>query len=323
MKLLKSPSLHFGDTIGIVAPSFPLLPASHANYELGKNVLRSMGFSIEEGRTIGLRRDWAAGTPQEQAEDINAMFADPSIKAIIAHQGGFAGMSVLDRIDYAAIQAHPKPFLGYSDITLYHLAFFTRCGLVGFHADMLTDGLGDTWLQVDENRRRYLTNLYQHILTSADPVGRIVPAGVWECWRPGRARGPLIGGCLKRVTALAATPFFPPPEAFNGAILFWEEIGRDVWDLSIDLNILKHRGILDRIGGMLIGKLTWINTSFQGTDYSPVRQVVLDVVGDYHFPILANVDFGHQIANIPLPIGVEAFLDAEDGTLVLTEAPVI
>ena len=51
-------------------------------------------------------------------------------------------MSVLDRIDYAAIRAHPKPFLGFSDITLYHLAFFARCGLVGFHADTLTDGLG-------------------------------------------------------------------------------------------------------------------------------------------------------------------------------------
>ena len=70
------------------------------------------------------------------------MFADPEVGAIIAHTGGFPAMSVLDRIDYDLIGAHPKPFIGYSDNTLYHLAFFARCGLVGFHADTLTDGLG-------------------------------------------------------------------------------------------------------------------------------------------------------------------------------------
>lgn len=66
----------------------------------------------------------------------------------------------------------------------------------------------------------------------------------------------LIGGNLKRMTALAATPSFPPVRYFDGAILFWEEIGRELWDVGIDLQILKQRGILGRIAGMLIGKLT-------------------------------------------------------------------
>jgi len=59
-------------------------------------------------------------------------------------------------------------------------------------------------------------------------------------------------------------------EAFDGAILFWEEIGREIWDLSIDLYILKHMGIFDRIAGMLIGTLTWINQSFPGIEYPTV-----------------------------------------------------
>jgi len=74
---------------------------------------------------------------------------------------------------------------------------------------------------------------------------------------------------------------------------------------------------------MLIGELTWINAGFEGIVYPTVRQVVFDAVGDRDFPILANVDFGHQVANIPLPIGVEAALDAVAGTLALTEAPLV
>jgi muramoyltetrapeptide carboxypeptidase len=322
VQLLKPPALRPGDTIGVVAPSFPLLPRWRAEFERGKDALRALGFAVKEGRTIGPIRYWAAGTPQAVADDINAMFADPDVKALIAHTGGFPGLSVLDRIDYAAVRANPKPLLGYSDITLYHLALFARCGLVGFHADTLTDGLGRAWPQLDDDRRGYLMGLYRHMLTSPEPVGAIVPATTWECWRPGRARGRLIGGCLKRITALAATPYFPPPEAFDGAILFWEEIGRDIWDVSIDLYILKHRGVFDRIAGMLIGKLTWINQGFEGIDYPTMQQVVAEAVGDRTFPIMANVDFGHNTANIPLPIGVEATLDAESATLALTEAAV-
>ena len=322
MVLHKPPALHPGDTIGIIAPSFPLLPGAREAYARGRDMLHALGFSSKEGRTIGLTRYWAAGTPQDQADDINAMFADPTVKAIITLTGGFPGMSVLDRIDYATIRAHPKPFLGFSDITLYHLAFFARCGLVGFHADGLVDGLGDTWYSLGERRQGYIKGLYRHLLTDAAPLGPIEPARPSECWRSGNARGPLIGGCLKRITALAATPFFPDLAAFDGAILFWEEIGRDLWDLSIDLYILKHRGILDRIAGMLIGKLTWINQSFAGIDYPTVREAVMDVLGDYSFPIMANLDFGHQIANIPMPIGTQAEFNAETRSFALLEAPI-
>lgn len=322
MDILKPPRLRDGDTIGVIAPSFPLLPEWQDQYERGKRILGEMGFSVKEGRTMGLRRWWAAGTPEDQAADINAMFLDPEVKAIIAHAGGFPAMSVLDHIDYAAVREHPKPFLGMSDITLYHLAFFARCGLVGFHTDVLTHGMGGSWYHLDAPRRAYLLRLYRQILTSTEPVGSIERTAMWECWREGHACGSLIGGCLKRITALAATPYFPPLEAFEGAILFWEEIGRDIWDLSIDLHILRHLGIFDRIAGMLIGKLTWINQSFEGIEYPTVREMVFDVVGNYHFPIMANVDFGHGIANIPLPIGIKASFDGKLGAITLNEAPV-
>ncbi len=205
----------------------------------GARLLQKMGFRTKDGVTIGRRRWWSAGTPAEPAADINAMFADPEVRAIIAHTGGFSAMVVLDKLDYALIGAQPKPFLGMSDITLYHLALFARCSLVGFHADDLTEGL-HVPLGLDEARRGTLLALYKRLLTEPDPVGPVAPLTTWEAWRDGQASGPLLGGSLKRLAALAGIPYFLSLAAFDGALFFWEEIDETLYDITLNLHKLRH-----------------------------------------------------------------------------------
>ncbi|MDP3758773.1 MAG: LD-carboxypeptidase, partial [Candidatus Daviesbacteria bacterium] len=135
MKIVKPAKLNIGDTIGIVASSLPVLPIFRENYEKGKKILTDLGFKIKEGKTIGQVRWWAAGTPEEVAEDINSMFADKSVKAIMAQTGGYSAISVIEHLNYELITNNPKPFLGMSDMTAYHLAIFTKTGMVGFHMD--------------------------------------------------------------------------------------------------------------------------------------------------------------------------------------------
>lgn len=142
IQLLRPQRLGPSDIIGVIAPSLPVMDAQRDRLARGARLLQKMGFRTKDGVTIGRRRWWSAGTPAEPAADINAMFADPEVRAIIAHTGGFSAMVVLDKLDYALIGSQPKPFLGMSDITLYHLALFARCSLVGFHADDLTEGFG-------------------------------------------------------------------------------------------------------------------------------------------------------------------------------------
>jgi len=322
VRLLRPPRLQRGDTIGVVASSLPVLGINDERYHTGQHVLHALGFQTRNGRSIGPRRWWAAGTPQEIAADLNNMFADPQISAIIAAQGGFSAMGVLDCLNYDLIHAHPKPFLGMSDNTLYHLALFARCGLVGFHADNLMEGLGESAPSLGEGQRSQILEVYRALLTEDRPVGLIAPLTRWECWRSGRAQGPLIGGNLKRMTALAGTPYFPPIEEFNGALLFWEEIGETLYDITLNLHKLRHMGIFDRIAGMLVGKLVWINEYFPELEHPTPREAILDVVRVYSFPILAGLDFGHQTTNIPLPIGVRAAVDAQLGSFSLLEAAV-
>src|SRR6185312_9286058 len=125
------------------------------------------------------------------------------------------------------------------------------------------------------------------------------------------------GGCLKRFTALIGSPYFPPVDVFDGAILFWEEIGETLYDITLNLHKLRLLGVFDRIAGMVVGKLTWVNEFFPEIDHPLPRDAVLDVLSAWDFPILAEVDFGHRCVNLPMPIGIQAEIDASASHLTL------
>jgi len=309
--ILKPPCLKHDSTLGLVGSSLPLLPSWEADYEVGKQTLQSYRFRIKEGRTIRLRRWWSAGTATEQAADINDMFADPDIDGIVCLTGGFSAIQVIDKLDYELIRHSPKPFIGMSDNTIYHIAMYTQCGLIGFHGNTVLDGFGEYYRQAPPAHRKIIDDVYIRLLTVPSPLGRLPQLTEWECWRAGVATGRLFGGVLRRLVGLAGTKYFPQVSEFDGTILFWEEIGETLYDITINLTKLKHLGILERISGMIIGKLTWVNQYFEEVEHPTPREAVLDVLADYRFPILAEVDFGHNQTMLPLPIGITAYLDSE------------
>ncbi len=310
MKVLKPPKLNSGDTIGIVASSSPVLPSLKDNYERGKKVIYDLGFKIKEGNTIGKTRWWAAGKPKEVAEDINAMFADKNIKAIMAQNGGFSAISVLEYLDYELITNNPKPFMGFSDMTIFHLAIFAKTKMVGFHMDYLSSFNGEYFLQ---------------FLTQNKAPGIIKPKTEWKEWKKGSASGQLIGGLLERISVLAGTNYFPSINEFDGEILFWEEIGRDLAEIYQYLYQLKNMGILEKISGMLIGKVKYLKPVRGEEEFKmpDLKEVVLDVAKDYDFPIMANLNFGHISGNIPLPIGIKVSFDTSKKELNFLESVVI
>lgn len=323
-KILKPPKLNIGDTIGIVASSLPVLPSYRENYERGKKVLQDLGFKIKEGKTIGKIRWWAAGTPKEVAEDINSMFADKKIKAIIAQTGGYSAISVLEHLDYALIARNPKPFIGMSDVTAYHLAFFTKVGMVGFHMDDVSFGFGRNIKEGQENWPGLDQEFFLKFLTSSEAPGIIEPISQWEEWKKGQATGHLIGGILEHYRILSGTEYFPKAEDFEGSVFFWEEIGVTLHHIATTLYKLKYLGILDRISGMLIGKIKYIKPTREQEVVEPtVKEMILDILKDHQFPILANMDFGHFTVNIPMPIGIQVSFDTSKKELKFLEGAVV
>ena len=119
-----------GARIGIVSPAYWL---DDERLERAIRVFEDAGFEIIPGASTRLRKDIFAGSPEARAADIIAMFADPSIEAIICARGGYGGNRVLPLLDYEVIRANPKIFVGYSDVTGYLTSIGQRAGLGRAH----------------------------------------------------------------------------------------------------------------------------------------------------------------------------------------------
>ncbi len=329
IEILKPPALKKGDTIGIVATSFPLPIKDFPNdqyiqeYKKGIKELESLGFKTKEAKNIDKVKWWFAGTPEERASDINDMYADPEVKAIIVHEGGQSAIAILEFIDYELVRKNPKPFIGFSDITNIHLGMFTKVGLVCFQGPLLTYSLGRVWNTYLPEKKAEGKQLFLENLTSTKPLGIITPFTKWECWHEGTAHGQLFGGNLSMISSLLGTKYFPSVEDLQGCILFWETDNIESYRIERGLYQLKYAGILDVISGMLVGKLPDIKrTAWKDFQEPTPKEIIIETLKGYDFPIIGEVDFGHKTVAIPMPIGIQIQMDAENLKLEFLEAAV-
>lgn len=318
MKLLKPPRLNDGDTIGVVAPSSPV-KSFQKTYDHGIRNLKAFGFRVKEGRTVKLTHmSYMAGTDVERAEDINTMFEDKEVKAIICAMGGQVAIRTLRYLNYDQIRTNPKIFSGMSDITTFHVAFLAKTGLSGLHqSDIVFHFGGD----MKTPEARYETDLFFKVTKKAEPLGLLPKLTKWEAWREGRAEAPLFGGNIPSIQALLGTPYFPRID--EPIILFWECTTKPIEKIDQDLTQLRETGLFDKTKGMLIGKIRGENPAqpSKAKDIThDVREVILEIAEEYDFPIIANMDFGHYTHNLPLPLGLKARMDTEGARVWIDEA---
>jgi muramoyltetrapeptide carboxypeptidase len=306
MKVLKPPKLNDGDTIGIVAPSYPVLPF-HELYRQGVENLRKFGFRVKEGKTIRLQHfDYMAGTDVQRAEDINSMFADKEVKAIICAMGGQVAIRTLRYLDFNLIKANPKIFSGMSDITTFHVAFLAKTGLVGLHQTDVVFGFG---ADMNSKEAKYEMDLFFKVTKKTEPLGLLPTLTNWEVWREGKAKGRLFGGNVPSLQALLATPYFP--RLNEDIIFFWESMTQPLDLLDQRLVQFREAGLFNRTKGMLIGKIRGEEANAVKDMTSEVKEVILDITSEFDFPIIASMDFGHYTPNLPLPMGLKAGMDTE------------
>ena len=206
--ILRPNALRVGDLVAVAALSGGLDQDEASLFARGVEAIEQMGFAVRVSPLVDLDRRWwwAAAPPREIAEEFNRLLRDPQVRAIFSLTGGRMTFSYLDLIDYEAVRADPKPLLGFSDISTLHLALHARTGLVSLHSELVTYGFGE-WNELDQTRRTELADLYLRVLTSDSAPGVLPPGRRWECWRSGRAQGPLIGGLLNRLVRIQATPY--------------------------------------------------------------------------------------------------------------------
>jgi muramoyltetrapeptide carboxypeptidase len=301
-QLVKPPALRPGDTVGIVAPASNI---KRADLDAGCNALRRAGFHPIYLESILDRDLYFAGSVERRARELEEMFVRDDVRAIVCARGGYGANYLLPRIDLRKIKAHPKIFVGYSDVTSLLTYFTDAAGLATFHGPMIAKD----WTHEDGvdmlSWRSAMSGSPLSESTSWDvPLGGEVSALV-----EGEAEGVLYGGCLSILVASLGTKY---EIKTDGTILFLEDLGAKPYQVDRMLMQLKLAGHLDCVRGIVFGEmLDCVQTASQG--YT-LQEVVARIVGDLDIPVVYGVRSGHVTAgNITLPFGVRARLTAGNG----------
>ena len=288
-------SLNPGDLVGVIAPSSSVRRIN-SDIQAGINYLKKAGFRVKTGQHWQEKFYYSAGQVEHRLQDLETMFADPTVKAIICATGGSSANQLLSKIDYSLIKKNPKIFLGFSDITVLLLAFWAKSGLPTFHGPTVYE-----LAKLTDSSRRQLFDLLSGRITRCDFPKEM------KVLRQGRARGKFLGGNITLINSLLGTSFLP---TLVGKILFWEDVGLSPADIDFKLNELKLSGAFSRITGMVIGHLSHCVDKKYPEDNRPIRDIVLEVTAGSKFPIIQVDYFGHDINNFyTFPEGGTATLD--------------
>lgn len=285
-----------GDTIGIAAPAGLF---EKEGFLRGVAVLESMGFDVVFGDEIFAKSGYLAGSDEQRADQVNRLFADPSVKAVACARGGFGALRILDRIDYDSIRNNPKIFLGYSDISALLSVVYDKCGLVVFHGPMVSR-------LADADSRTI--DAVQVALTSDVKLELTPKEGVVVC--PGTVSGTVVGGNLTTLCHLVGTSFAPD---YKGRILLLEDKGEAPYRIDRMLSQMRLAGCFDNLAGLMLG-------SFDDCgDVAGIYRIAKEIFKDFDIPVLAGFDIGHGQTNITVPLGLEATLDTDRQRLIYHE----
>lgn len=293
--------LRVGGSIGIVSPSAAITPDLLPQLRSGIEYLNGLGFQTEVSKNCLKELDGSAGTPKERAEDINNMFANPNVDAIICSQGGDTANSTLPYLDFELIRDNPKIFMGISDITVLLSAIHSMTGLVTFHGNDIMWGFGKNPTRYDKQE------MIDRIVEGK--IGELRRNSKWRTVRPGTAEGRLIGGNLRCILKLTGTKYQPD---FQDSILFLEEFETTPGEVSYQLHQLKQMGAFEGIKGVIIGYIWGLQKNPQARKKTQMEDIINCVTADYDFPIVKCNDFGHKHPNTTLPFGVKARLSGTE-----------
>src|SRR3546814_15248368 len=132
-----------------------------------------MGLVPKPAPHLLARYGYLAGKDDARAADINAMYADDSVRAVFAVRGGWGCARILPYLDYDLIRANPKLLIGFSDITALHMAFAARAGFETIPCPNAASSWGElSWTSFRSLAFEGKTPVYRNTAPAADPLKR-------------------------------------------------------------------------------------------------------------------------------------------------------
>lgn len=285
------PPLMAGDTIGVMAPSSRI---ARKDIDEAQAFFEGKGYKVLVHSQTYLHAapentTQYAGSKEDKLGAFHDLAANPDVKAVIFATGGQRAATLLDDIDYKLVAKNPKIYMGFSDHTALLNAISARAKLVTYHGPTLRRALVNP--QIDFN------------LSLLAGKEKAVPLKGAHILKRGKAEGVLFGGNLAVMRALTDKDLC----ITDGGILFIEEISEELSTVDRDLCALKRRGILKRLGGLVLGQFTDMKDT--GTPFGlSLADIIAEHTEGLDIPVLTNAPFGHDTDLYALPIGARVAL---------------
>ena len=292
------PPLQPGDGLAVLAPASPISSEAMA---AGAEVLSAWGFRLLYGPEVFAPRPYEAAVDVDLAQRLHQAISDPAVKGIICARGGYGTIRLLPHLDPTLLAAHPKCFMGFSDITTLLCRFSQQAGIITYHGPTVAH-LAEIWPEAQEHCRQALTQTWPAPLTFTD----------LQVLVPGQAQGPLLGGNLAILASLLGTPYAP---ALAGHVLFLEDYNEPLYRIDRLLQQLRLSGSLQGVAAILLGGFTG------GGPVAQVWDLLAAYGNDLDIPILAGLPVGHQPDNFTLPCGALAQVDGLAGAVRIQVPP--
>lgn len=192
--MIKPERLKIGDTIGVAAPSGPIVGEKVEELKQAIKIVESDGFKIKLSKNIYSNTNGYSATAQEKAEDINEMFKDKEVKMIWCAKGGENSNTTFEYLDFELIKNNPKIICGFSDITSIINIIHEKTGLITFHGtNFKTIATSETDYAYEDAKKRLMD-----INLKLDNAEKYITI------KEGIAEGELIGGNLTLIHGMVA-----------------------------------------------------------------------------------------------------------------------
>lgn len=300
--------LKAGDTVGITAPAGYI---TAEEIQPAVSLMETWGYKISIGDTIGKKDFTFAGTDEERLDDLQKMLDDPKIKAIMCARGGYGAVRIIDKIKWEKFKARPKWIIGFSDITVLHTHINRNFGIATIHSKMC-NSFPDDWSKAEPIQIETIESINKALKGEKMKYDATPNANN----RTGMADGVLIGGNLKTIETLAASP---SDIQTGGKILFVEDTGEYMYSIDRMFWCLKRSGKLSHLKGLIVGGFK-VKTDPDTEDFGKtLEEIVLEKVKPYKYPVCFDFPVGHQRNNFALKCGIRHILQVKQDSVSLKE----
>lgn len=274
--------------IAIAAPARKVSPEE---MEYALQWLHDHGFeSVFDNRLYAVE-NIAAGSDELRASILQEYMDRDDIDAIWMARGGYGSIRIIDKLDFRHFIQHPKPIIGFSDVTVFH-GKLSRLGIPSIHASM-PHILANKTPEALQSLIDALTGKPLHYEWPSNPLNRM-----------GEAKGVMVGGNLSVLCGMLGSDSFPETD---GKILFIEEVDEYIYHVERMMYALKRAGHLAHLKALVVGGLTDIHDNPDPFGKT-AEQAIFDVVKEYDYPVCFGFPAGHQADNRAIVFGKEVFL---------------